>query len=86
MSDKNYLKFEQKEGLISNDFIYNMHDEIHPIINLINPFPDIFGSNFLEELFIYNPYPEMDRQTFYFDSITDQFKFGKPPPSSLPPE
>jgi hypothetical protein len=58
MFNKNDLKFKQKENLISNDFSDNMHKG--PIININNYLPDTYKPNFLEELLLYNSYPDID--------------------------
>jgi hypothetical protein len=71
---------------MSNNFNDNIHEEIHPIVNLNKLFPYNYDLNFMDKLYIYNSYPEMDGQTFYLDPITNELKFGKPPPSPLPPE
>jgi hypothetical protein len=34
----------------------------------------------MDELYMYNPYPELDGETFYHNSITNELKFGKLPP------
>jgi hypothetical protein len=47
-----------------------MHEEIHPIINLSNPLPDISEHNFFEEININNPYLDMNEKIINIDPIT----------------
>jgi hypothetical protein len=82
--------YNKKINHIPNNFSDNIHEEIHPIVNLNNPFLDIYDPNFLDKLntyiYIYNPYPEIDKQTFYLHPITNEPKIEKPPSPPPPPE
>jgi hypothetical protein len=66
--------------------LFSKHKEINQIINSNNPFLYNYDPNFMDELYMYNSYPELDGQTFYHDSITNELKFGKPPPFLSSPE
>jgi hypothetical protein len=63
-----------------------MHEEIHPIINSNNSIPDNSECNFFEEINTNNPYLDMIEEIIYVDTITNELKFGKPPPFPPPPE
>jgi hypothetical protein len=63
-------KFKEKENLISNNFNDNLYEKTHPIMNLINHFPDIYGHNFYEEILLYDPYQDMNGKIIYIDPIT----------------
>jgi hypothetical protein len=89
MSNKNDIKFKEKDNIISSNFNdNNIHEEIYPIINSNNSIhiPDIINHNIFEDININNPFLDMDEQTLYVDQITNDLKFGKPPPSPPPPE
>jgi hypothetical protein len=71
---------------INLTILFSKHEEINPIINSNNPVLYNYDPDFMDELYMYNPYPEFGGQTFYHDSITSELKFGKPPPFLSLPE
>jgi hypothetical protein len=51
--------------------------EINPIINSNNPFLYNYNPDFMNELYIYNLYSELDGETIYLDSITNENNYNK---------
>jgi hypothetical protein len=40
----------------------------------------------MDELYMYNPHPELDGETIYHNPITNELKIGKPLPFLSSPE